>query len=105
MADIDKVLEEMVRRIVEAVHPDQIILFGSQARGDAGPDSDVDLLIIAPSDLPSWQRTGPLYWLLRGMGISKDILWHTPEEVAHWQDALAHVVARAMREGKVLYAR
>jgi hypothetical protein len=39
------------------------------------------------------------------MGVSKDILWHTPEEVAHWQDALAHVIARAMREGRVLYAR
>jgi len=49
MADVEKAIEEMTRRIVEAVHPDKIILFGSHARGDAGPDSDVDLLIVGPS--------------------------------------------------------
>ena len=102
---LDQKLEEMVRRIVEAVHPDKIILFGSHARGEAGSDSDVDLLIIAPSDQPNWRRTGLLYQVLRGIGVSKDILWATPEEAAFWADGLCHVIAVAQREGRVLYAR
>src|SRR5450830_61090 len=41
-------ISEMVRRIVEGFHPDKIILFGSYARGAAGPDSDADLLVVMP---------------------------------------------------------
>ena len=103
MPDMDEIIQEMVRRIVEVAHPDRIILFGSRARGAATADSDVDLLVVAPSTEPPWQRVVPLYRALRGLGVSKDILWHTPEEVAHWQDALSHVIAVALREGKVLY--
>ena len=47
--DGDRTVQEMVRRLAEAVQPERIILFGSHARGDAGLDSDVDLLVIAPS--------------------------------------------------------
>ncbi len=64
-------LAEIIRRIVEAVHPDQIILFGSQARGDAGPDSDVDLLVVAPSDEPPHRRVVCLYRATRGSACPK----------------------------------
>jgi predicted nucleotidyltransferase len=99
----EEILQEIVRRLVDATHPDRIVLFGSRARGEAGPDSDYDILIIAPSDLPPYERTPDLYMLLGGLGISKDIVWRTPEEVADWQNVKSHFITTAIREGKVLY--
>ena len=101
----DAKLQEIVRRLVEAVEPDRIILFGSRARGDAGPDSDLDLLIIKDSDAPRHRRTIPAYIALTGLGIPTDIIWRTPIEIADWSRVPNHVVTRAMREGKVLYER
>jgi len=103
---VDEVkLREMVRRIVDAVHPDRIILFGSRARGDARPDSDYDLLIVAPSDRPAWDRTGDLYNVLRGLGASKDIIWYTPEEADEWRNVPSELATRAQQEGRVVYER
>ena len=101
----DTILDEMVSRIVEAVHPDKIILFGSHARGDAGPDSDVDLLVVAPSDVPRWKRTKPVLRALRGILFPKDVVWYTPEEMELWANEPAHFVSTVLREGKVVYAR
>ena len=67
----NNLLDEIVRRLVKAVDPDRIILFGSWARGDARPDSDVDLLIIKDSDQPAHRRTMPAYLALRGSGSQK----------------------------------
>ena len=103
--DEQRTVQELVRRLAEAVQPERIILFGSHARGDAGPDSDVDLLVIAPSELPPWQRTPPLYRLLAGAGLPKDLLWYTPEEVAEWQGVRTHFLTRVLREGQVVYEK
>ena len=96
---------EIVRRLVEAVQPDRIILFGSRARGDAGLDSDLDLLIVKDSDVPRHRRTIPAYNALTGLGIPTDIIWRTPAEIAEWSRVPNHVVTRSMRESKVLYER
>ena len=101
--DIEAKIQEMVRRIVEAVHPDKIILFGSHARGEAGPDSDVDLLIIAPSEELAYRRVLPAYHAVEGMGVAKDLIWRTPEEIEDWKNVRSHLISRALREGKVLY--
>ena len=101
----EAILAEVVRRLVEAVDPDKIILFGSRARGDFHPDSDVDLLIVRDSSEKPHRRPIPAYQSLHGLGISKDILWYTPQEVREWADARNHVVARALREGRILYER
>ncbi|MBP8952465.1 MAG: nucleotidyltransferase domain-containing protein [Armatimonadetes bacterium] len=98
-------LDEIVRRIREAVDPDKIILFGSRARGDAGPDSDYDILIIAPSDQPRWRRSAPLYSTLAGLGAPKDVVWWTRPEADDWRNVKSHFVTTAMREGRLLYAR
>lgn len=99
----DEILEKLVQRIVERFHPLRLILFGSRARGDARADSDFDLLIVSPSDEPRWRRTVPVYRALAGLGIPKEIVWWTPEEIAEWRDVKTHFINTALREGRVLY--
>lgn len=101
----DPILKEIVRRIREAIDPDKIILFGSRARGDARPDSDYDILIIAPSDEPRWRRAASLYSSLAGLGAPKDVVWWTQSEADDWRRVKSHFVTTAMREGRVVYAR
>ena len=79
--DDSSALQEVVRRLVDAIDPDRIILFGSRARGDARPDSDFDLLLIKRSDDPPHRRVIPAYRALSGLGIPKDLLWRTPQEI------------------------
>ena len=67
-----EVIEEMTRRLVEFYRPVRIYLFGSQARGEAGPDSDLDFLVVVPDDTPDQRmRTGEVYSLLSGLGHVK----------------------------------
>ncbi len=101
----ESVLREMVRRLVEAIDPDRIILFGSRARGDAAPDSDVDLLVIKDSSEPPHKRSIPAYRALGGLSTPTDVLWRTPEEVEEWAGVRNYVTTRAMREGRVLYEK
>jgi len=103
-AQIDPV-DELVRRAVATVDPSKIILFGSRAGEKAGAGSDFDLLIIAPSALPRWKRTVPVYRLLAGMGVPKDIVWWTPDEVEEWRGVRSHFINTILRQGQVLYER
>lgn len=95
----------MAERIREAVRPDRIVLFGSQARGKVRADSDIDLLVVAPSKEPRGRRAIPLYAMLAGSGAAKDIVWWTPEEVSEWSGVRSHFVTAALREGTVLYEK
>src|SRR5437016_5825678 len=101
----DNLLGEIVRRLVEAVDPDRIILFGSCARGDASPDSDIDLLIVKDTDEPAYRRTIPAYRALSGLGVPKDIIWRTPAEVEDWSRVATYVTTRALQEGRILYEK
>lgn len=98
-------VDQMVRRIVTAVDPDRIVLFGSRARGEGDSQSDFDILIIGPSAEPRWQRTIPVYRLLSGMGVPKDVVWWTPEEVEEWRAVQSHFINTVCREGEVVYER
>jgi uncharacterized protein len=100
-------IQKMVDVIVREVDPQTVILFGSHARGDARPDSDVDLMIV--EQLPfSAQRSrraeySRLSMALRDFPFSKDILLFSRHEFEFWKDSPNHVVGRARREGKVLH--
>ncbi len=103
--DTEDAVAKLTQRIVERFQPQRLILFGSRARGEARDDSDFDLLIVSPSEEPRWQRTVPVYRALAGLGISKEIVWWTPDEIAEWHGVKAHFINTALREGKVLYEK
>ncbi len=105
----EEALPRIVRRIVDLVHPEKIILFGSRARGTAEETSDIDLLVIESEPFGpgrnKFDELGRLYEHLGGFGIPKDILLYSHDEVEEWRSSINHVIARALREGKVLYER
>lgn len=101
----DEILREVVRRIVEAVDPDKVILFGSYAYGRPHQASDLDLLVIMPSDKPRWQRSIPVYNALRGLLVPKDVVVYTPEEVEEWSEVPQAFITTAVRKGTVLYEK
>ena len=102
-------LDRMVRAIVDEVDPEQVILFGSRARGDATAESDVDLIVVEARPFGDgrsrYAEEARLYRALAGCGVCKDILVYGRDEVDYWRDSLNHVLARVLREGKVLYER
>ncbi len=105
----DKLLQEMVDIIVREVDPDTIILFGSRARRDARPDSDIDLMIVEKEPFSAGKsrrkESGRLYLALMDLPGPKDILLYSRDEFDFWKESLNHVVGRASREGRVLYGR
>ncbi|MCU0247806.1 MAG: nucleotidyltransferase domain-containing protein [Bryobacter sp.] len=100
-----EILAEIVRRLVAAIDPDKIILFGSRARGQARPESDYDLLIIKETAGPAHSRVLPAYRALDPLPLAKDVLWFTPSEFVAFSGRRNHITARARREGRVLYER
>ncbi len=96
-------LELLVSALVQALHPRQIILFGSRARGDARPDSDVDLLVIADTDLDPCDRTFAAHRAVRDLGIVTDIVVATPAEVERFSSWTSGIIATALREGRVIH--
>jgi len=100
-----RLLDEIVRRIRAAGDPERIVLFGSRARGEARPESDLDLLIVEPSDQPRYRRAPRYLRALVGVFPAKDVVVWTPDEIAAWADVPNAFVTTALREGRVLYER
>lgn len=105
----EAVLDKMVKTIVDEVDPEQVILFGSRARGEAAADSDIDLVIVeAQPFAPGRDRRTEAMRLWRALAafdVPTDLLIYSRDEVTYWRDSRNHVLARALREGKVLYER
>jgi len=94
----EELLREVVRRILSVGTPRKIVLFGSWARGQARPDSDLDLLIIEESDLPRHRRARRHRMILLGLFPAKDIVVWTPGEVRQWQH-VPNAFRRSWRKG------
>jgi len=95
----------LVSRIVEAVRPERVVLFGSRARGTAGPHSDVDLLVVAESDRPRYERAIPIYRAIADIPVEADVIVFTPAEVRDWSRVDQAFVTTALTEGRVLYEK
>ena len=102
---IDREISNMVRRIVRRCSPEKVILFGSHATGRAGPDSDVDLLVVMKSVKSKAQQEIALRMALRDFPTPKDIIVTTAEEF-EWRKKIPGTIERpAALEGRVLYER
>ena len=101
----DELLNEAVQRILEAGSPLKVVLFGSHARGQARPDSDVDVLIVEESELPKHKRSIPYYRALKDAHYGKDIVVWTPDEIEEWAEVPNAFITTALREGRTLYER
>ena len=99
------VISEMRDRLVKRFHPRRIILFGSQARGEAGWDSDVDLLVVLDSCPNKRKAVVAMLRALSGMPAAKDVIVTTPDEIDHGGGVVGTVLWSALREGKVIYDR
>jgi len=98
-------IKQMVRLIVQQFKPEKIILFGSRARGDAGMDSDVDLLVIMPVSGSKREKAIEVAVALHDFPIAKDVIVSTPDDF-NWRKEIVGTIERpAALEGKLLYAR
>jgi predicted nucleotidyltransferase len=100
----EKTLQAIVKRIVEVAKPEKIIMFGSAARGEMGPHSDVDLLVVKRGEFHRGHLVEEIYMNLIGVGQAVDVIVVTQEEIEKYKDRVALVIYPAVREGKTVYA-
>lgn len=97
-------INQLVLRIVDAVHPLRIILFGSVTRGEMGPDSDMDLLVVMPEGTHRRQTAQYLHTQLFGIPLSVDILVATPRDLERHRENIGLIYRTILQEGRELYA-
>lgn len=102
----DSCLAEIVKRLVEAFQPARIYLFGSKARGEGGPDSDYDLMVLVNDggESPPIRKSRKAYQVLRGTGVAADVLVWTVHSFDSRVHLAASLPATIKREGILLYA-
>ena len=98
-----KMIDELVRRIVEVAHPLRIILFGSAARGAMGPHSDLDVLVVMPDGIHRRKTAQEIYRRLWGFGFAKDIVVVTESDLRKYGDNFSLIYYPALREGREIY--
>lgn len=103
--ELEALLGEITRRIRAVSDPEQIILFGSYARGEAGPDSDVDVLVIERDVAAPRRASTALRRALRGLPAPIDVIVASSDDVERYRDNIGLVFHPALREGRVLYDR
>lgn len=104
-----QLLNEMVKAVIEAVEPMQVILFGSHALGTAQSNSDVDFLVVEAESFGaerSRRKEAAKVWrALAKFGVPADVLMYSVEEVKEWGNSPNHVIARALEKGQIVYER
>jgi predicted nucleotidyltransferase len=86
------ILADIVRRIVDVARPDRIILFGSAARGEMGPDSDIDLLVVKSSVEHRRRLAQDIYMNLSGVGAGVDVIVVTPEDIEAQRQSVGSII-------------
>ena len=102
--DTAKELDKLVQRIVDAVHPLKIILFGSAVRGEMGPDSDVDVLVVMPDGTDRLETAQYLHTQFFGIPLAVDVVVATPSDLEQYRDNIGLIYYTILEEGRELYA-
>lgn len=100
---MEDVLDEITKRIADAVHPQRIILFGSAARGAMTGNSDLDLLVITQDGTHRRRAAQSAYKALRGIGVAKDIVVVTQADVEEYGADPSLILKTALTEGREIY--
>lgn len=100
---IDELLDEATRVLVEAAHPEKIIVFGSYARGDIDEGSDLDLLIILPIVVDRFEEMHRLRLVLRDIPMAIDVIVYSRADVEERQHLRGTMLYHALREGRILH--
>lgn len=96
-------LRRLTELLAQAARPRYIILFGSQARGEASEESDFDVMVVEPEVADRGQEMVRLSRLLRPLDIAVDLLVVSAEKFEYWRDTPGNVYFEAASEGKILY--
>lgn len=96
-------IDSAVRLIAGAAKPEQIILFGSHARGDADAGSDIDLLVIESEVADRAGEMVRLRRVLRPLGVAFDVLVYSRDEVERWGHQPGSALYWALKEGTLVY--
>jgi predicted nucleotidyltransferase len=99
-----ELLESLVSRIVATVHPIRIVMFGSAARGELGPDSDIDLLVVMPEGTHRRHTAQRLYRTPLGVNVPVDFIVATPGDLEKHRDNIGLIYRTILREGRTIYA-
>ncbi len=97
-------IEEVIRRVVEAVSPLQIILFGSAARGEDRPESDIDVMVVVPDGSHRLDTAQTIYRNLRGLNVAVDVVVATQSDLTDYKDSPGLIYREALRNGRLLHA-
>jgi predicted nucleotidyltransferase len=104
MGTHSKIIDELVQRIVEEVHPLRIILFGSAVTGEVGANSDIDLLVVMPEGVHRRRIAQFLYQKIIGLGVPFDILVATPDDLQKHKNNIGLIYRSILQEGREVYA-
>jgi predicted nucleotidyltransferase len=99
------ILGEIIQRVLKVVHPRRIVLFGSAARGQMGPDSDLDLLVIVRGPAHRRALAQQIYRNLHGIPLPVDVVVATEQDIEQYGDKVGTILRPALREGQVIYER
>ncbi len=97
-----EILDDIVRRVVEEAEPEKIILFGSAAWGEMGPNCDIDLLVIKDEDYARG-LSARIHRGLRGVRVAVDAIVVAPRHIDRYKNSHALVIKPALREGALVY--
>lgn len=101
----EKQLQAVIKRIVETIAPERIILFGSAAKNEIDKANDLDLLVVNNSDQNS-RLTGDIYVALHGIERPPvDVIVVTEKEYQRDKNVFGTLIHQAHREGKVVYSK
>jgi predicted nucleotidyltransferase len=97
-------LDDLVQRILRVVRPLRVVLFGSAGRGEMRADSDLDVLVIVPSNADTRMITRRIYRALIGFSQAADVIVATEDEIARYGGNFSLVYYPALRDGREIYA-